>query len=408
MANAVVVGAGPLGATLAYLLARNGVDVTLLERQHDFARAFRGEVLMPSGVDALRQAGLGPTLDATPHVDVRRIDIFRRGASILELPLAELVAPGTEIRITPQPELLESIVTAAEGPSFTVKRGARVRDVIEENGRIVGVTAKCDGEAFEVRANIVIGADGRGSVLRKKAGLADIRRSEAFDIVWCKAPSPTPYNQNPTTRFFLGDGHFMICIPQYDGRLQIGWVIRKGGFGELHSRGIEHWVRELAGQVSEDLGEHLLAHADSVTDPFLLNVICYCLPRWTTAGLLLLGDAAHPMSPVGAQGLNVALRDALVAANHLIPVLQSGARGDKIDAAAAAAERERRPEIEQVQALQRRGPRLLFGNPAVLGAALRIAPWAAAFPPTRRLFRATANTFLNGSVDVQLNPAFAR
>src|SRR6185503_18483078 len=116
------------------------------------------------------------------------------------------------------------------------------------------------------------------------------------------------------------------------GRLQIAWIIAKGSFGELRRHVIAGWLTEMAAHGSADLAAHLLAQRDAITHPFLLDVICDRLERWTVPGLLLLGDAAHPMSPVGAQGINIALRDALVAANHLIPALTGDASPEQLDA----------------------------------------------------------------------------
>src|SRR5207244_7516635 len=159
----------------------------------------------------------------------------------------------------------------------------------------------------------------------------------------------------------LGARHFALAFPSYDGRLQLGWIIAKGSFGDLRRRGVDAWLAEMEAHVSADLAEHLAATRDAITSPFLLDVVCDRVERWIVPGALLLGDAAHAMSPVGAQGINLALRDAIVAANHLIPVLERGGEASAIDAAGARVEAERLPEVAQIQRLQQGPPRIFFG-----------------------------------------------
>ncbi len=360
--RALIVGAGPAGAALAYLLARRGVDVTLLERHTDFAREFRGEGLMPSGVDALVQMGLGAQLDALPQARLAALEIFRG-----ERRLAHLDLDGTAIgisgpRIVSQPAMLEMLVAeAARFPSFRLERGATVRDLVHEGERVVGVAVDGASGAHELRADLVIGADGRTSVLRRRADLHEQRQPQAFDIVWCKVPVPDFVATPPTARAYLGAGHAAFCFPTYDG-LQVGWIIVKGSFGDLRAHGIDAWVEALRAHVSMDLGEHLARSRGRLAHPFLLDVVSDRLPCWTRPGLLLIGDAAHTMSPVGAQGINLALRDALVAANALVPVLTRASTPDEIDAAAGHVQAERAPEIERIQALQQGPPRVLFGR----------------------------------------------
>ncbi len=143
-----------------------------------------------------------------------------------------------------------------------------------------------------------------------------------------------------------------MVFPTADGQLQVGFVISKGGHAALRGRGKEAWTEELIGELPAWLAEHLRAHREAIAGATLLNVVCNRLTEWTAPGLLLLGDAAHPMSPVGGQGINIALRDALVAANHLVPVLTAGGDPSAIDAAARRVRDERWPEIETVQQMQ--------------------------------------------------------
>ncbi|MGO9453052.1 MAG: FAD-dependent oxidoreductase [Candidatus Binataceae bacterium] len=362
----VIVGAGPAGAALAYLLARRNIDVTLLERQTDFAREFRGEALMPSGIDAFAQMGLGAQLAALPQTRITVVELYQGATHLGRFEFA----PGLgDIgpHVVSQPAMLEMLVgEAGRYPNFELLRGVTVRDLILNEGRATGVMADSASGPIEIHADLVIGADGRSSVIRKRAGLHEERSPQAFDVVWGKVPLPDFMSDRKTARGYVGGSrgksHLMLCFPSYDGRLQFAWMIEKGSFGELRRRGFEQWVEEMANHVSTDLAVHLREHRDDVTHPLLLDVICDRLTKWTAPGLLLLGDASHPMSPVGGQGINIALRDALVAANHLCGPLAGKASGAELDAATAKVEAERKPEVVAVQRMQQFGPRLLFSS----------------------------------------------
>jgi len=401
VAQVVIVGAGPAGASLAFLLARRGVGVTLLERQTDFAREFRGEGLMPSGVEALGAMGLGAALDALPQTRIETLDVFRGARRLMRIAPRDLGAPGP--RIVSQPALLEMLVgEAGRFPGFRLERGVTVRDLVRQDGRVTGVRLDAAAGSHEVRGDLVIGADGRASVLRARAGLRAEQAEQAFDIVWCKVAQPA-FLDRGTARVYLGRGHFALLFPSYDGRLQIGWVIDKGSFGDLRRLGIEGWVEEMAHHVSPDLAAHLRAERGAITHPFVLDVVCDRLARWTLPGLLLLGDAAHPMSPVGAQGINIALRDALVAANHLGPALARGAPPAEVDAAAERVVAERAPEVTEIQRLQQAPPRLLFApawwSGLVLGAFL---PLLARTGIVARVAGPVFRRFANGVTTVRL------
>jgi 2-polyprenyl-6-methoxyphenol hydroxylase-like FAD-dependent oxidoreductase len=185
--------------------------------------------------------------------------------------------------------------------------------------------------------------------------------------------------------------------------MQFGWLIEKGSYGELRARGIDAWFAEMAHELPPDMATHLLANRNAISHPFLLDVICDRLIRWTAPGLLLLGDAAHPMSPVGGQGINIALRDAVIAANHLCPVLVVAGGPEAIDVAARRVQEERLPEVEEIQKRQQVTPPYLLGSTwwtrAVRALALRLVT----LPPIGRLaFRAARETLANGIVPVRL------
>ncbi len=394
-----IVGAGPAGAALGYLLARAGGQVTLLERQTDFAREFRGEVLMPSGLDAIAQMGLGSALEALPQRSVARIALYQGARPLFELPLAGGGGP----RVVSQPALLEMLVhESGKWPGFRLERGFTVRDLLTRDGVVVGVRGDSPSGPREVEADWVIGADGRASATRKHSPLDRKSEAQIFDVVWCRVPPLQDHAQQ--ARLYLGQGHFAIALPAPDGRLQIGWVIEKGTFGELRRRGISDWLGELARTVSPDLAQHLEAHRDAVGDFFLLDVVCDHLEQWCAPGLLLLGDAAHPMSPVGAQGINIALRDALVAANHLAPLAAGPGDARAVLEACERINRERLPEVRVVQRLQRVPPRFMFQRSAPARFFVnRVVPALARAGILPLVIGLGARRFLFGVTDVRLN-----
>jgi 2-polyprenyl-6-methoxyphenol hydroxylase-like FAD-dependent oxidoreductase len=392
-----IVGAGPAGAALGYLLARASGEVTLLERQTDFAREFRGEVLMPSGLDAIRQMGLGAALDALPQSRITRGALYR-GAE----PLVDLAFGDDGPRAVSQPALLEMLAReAANWPGFSLERGFTVRDLVSRDGAVVGVRGDSPSGPREVRADWVIGADGRASAVRKHSALDRPRPSQSFDIVWCRLPLPPDHAQQ--VRFYLSEGHFAVALHAPDGRLQIGWVIQKGTFGDLRRRGVSEWIDELSRGLSPDLARHIQKHRDEVTHPFLLDVVCDHIEQWCEPGLLLLGDAAHPMSPVGAQGINIALRDALVAANHLAPLAAAPARPRALLAACQRIAAERLPEVRSIQRLQRIPPRVIFQRNAVSRFIVRrVIPALARSRVLSLLVGTGANRFFFGTTPVKL------
>src|SRR4051812_45764998 len=194
----VIVGAGPAGMALAYLLARRGVGVTVLEQHHDFGRAFRGEGLQPSGIDAFRQMGLGEPFDRLPHGELRTIEMYSGGRLVVRTDAAAFGRRGT--RVVPQPAVLKLLADeAGKFPSFRLELGVTMRDFLREGGRVAGVRAGAAGGPREYRADLVVGADGRHAATRKHSGLPELSGpQEAYDILWLKVPFPDGYPDRTT------------------------------------------------------------------------------------------------------------------------------------------------------------------------------------------------------------------
>jgi 2-polyprenyl-6-methoxyphenol hydroxylase-like FAD-dependent oxidoreductase len=351
--RAIIVGAGPAGMALAYLLARPGVGVTVLETHQDFARAFRGEGVQRSGIDAFRQMGLGEQFDRLPHTELQFFEIYSRGRRVLRAD-AERFGRG-QVRAVSQPALLQLLADeAGKHPSFRLELGVTMRDFLREDGRVVGVRASAADGSREYRADLVVGTDGRHATTRKHSGFAELSVPQGFDILWLKVPYVDGYPDRVTGLIEVAAKRVAVIYPAADGQIQIGFIITKGGYAAFRAGDTQAWTEELIGQLPAYLADHLRAHREAIAHATLLNVVCGRLTEWTAPGLLLLGDAAHPMSPVGGQGINIALRDALVAANHLVPVLTAGNDPSAIDAAARRVRDERWPEIETVQQIQNR------------------------------------------------------
>ena len=399
----VIVGAGPAGAGLALLLASRGVPVTLVERQLDFEREFRGELVMPSGLAALDAMGVRVEETTLPQRRPTELEIYVERRRALRLEANAALFGGRTPLMVSQPALLEHLVAlAGRFAGFRFLRGTAVRDLLHQDGRVSGVRVETPEGEQQLAARLVIGADGRASTVRRRGGFEATPRGTPLDVVWTKLPWPVGWGEALPARAYLAGGHLLIAFPAPDAGLQVAWVILKGSYGELKSRGIEDWVREMANHASGDLAAHLRANAEHLLRPFLLSAATDRVHGWARPGVLVIGDAAHTMSPVGGQGINVALRDAIVAANHLVPPLRAGAGAAALDAVAAAIEPERGPEIERIQAIAAQPPRLVLARGVLPRLVRTLLPTLLRLPLARIGVGRTAALFLHGVTDVKL------
>ena len=370
--DVLIVGAGPAGAVLSYLLSREGIAVTLIERHHDFDREFRGEILMPSGIEPFTQMGLEKQLNAVPHVKLDGVEFYANQKHLTTFAFDKELFGKYNPRWVSQPDLLEMLVgECSQFRNFKFIRGTRVRELIHENNRVLGVIFDGDKRQEQLFADIVIGTDGRKSRVRSSLGSSFRTNSIPMDIVWLKVPNIEPSSK---LSIYVGGGKLLISAPTHDDNLQLGFVIKKGSFKDIRKQGPLSLIEVIAQHADPILGNHLREHSVQIKKPFLFRTVADYVDNWATQGALLLGDAAHTMSPVAAQGLNLAIRDSIVAANHLIPALAKTSHQNKLDEITKKIQAERSTEIETIQKLQSLPPKILFNNTILTRLLFRIVP----------------------------------
>ncbi|MEG5034407.1 FAD-dependent monooxygenase [Microcoleus sp. AT3-D2] len=346
MMQVVIVGAGPTGAALALLLVKRGIAVTLVEAAKDAYRVFRGEALMPSGLDAIAQMGLSTMLEGVPH---RQIDAWEFVVGDRQLfRVDEPMGSNRPCTLVSQPPLLETLISEAKlHPEFEFIPGVPVKDLLYSNDRIAGVKL---GDGREIPAALVIGTDGRNSVVRQRAELELVKQQNSIDVLWFKlAAHPRFVADNVFYSILNGGSGFSVFHGAELGKLHLAWVLSAD---DKTDRKHTDWAETFASLSPAWMAEHFRNCADTIESPMRLSVVVGRCPRWHRPGIILLGDAAHPMSPVRAQGINMALRDVIVAANHLVPLLKAGANYEDIDLALSRIQAEREPEIIRAQQLQ--------------------------------------------------------
>src|ERR671917_302795 len=345
-----VVGGGPGGAVLALLLARRDVDVTLLEAHPDFDREFRGDTIHPSVMEMLDDLGLAERLLELRHSEIHSLTIQTATGPFTPADFSHLRTRFPYITMMPQTSFLEFITAeAARYPNFRLVMGARVRELVEEAGEVKGVLYESEGGTHEVRAVLTVGADGRGSRVRRLAGFEPVKTSPPMDVLWFKLPREPDDPEGAMGR--IGRGHIAILLDRFD-YWQAGYVIPKGTFPELRHAGIESLRRSFAELIPEFADR--LEHLEDWGQASLLSVESSICPRWYRPGLLLIGDAAHVMSPVAGVGINYAIQDAVVAANVLAgPLKESQARLVDLDVRhLAKVQRRRRLPTRLIQGAQ--------------------------------------------------------
>lgn len=363
-----VVGGGPGGVVLAFLLAQRGIAVTLLESHADFDRDFRGDTVHPSTLELLDAMGLIDQVLAIRHTRLQQFTVPGTTANTTPVNLRYLRSPYPYIALIPQAQLLEVIVRAAERfPSFKVVMGARVHELIEQDGVVRGVRYQRDQDEHEVRAILTVGADGRFSRVRKLAGIDMMTTSPPMDILWFRLPRKPDDPAGVLGQF--GQGHVMVLLDRF-AEWQVAYAILKGSYNELREQGIAS-LRASIAAISPMLADRV----DTLRDwkqCSLLSVESSRARRWHRPGLLLIGDAAHVMSPVGGVGINYAIQDAVVAANVLTRPLRLGQVWERD---LRLIQRHRELPVRFIQAVQAIGQRRIIASALNASQGFQL-PWA--------------------------------
>jgi 2-polyprenyl-6-methoxyphenol hydroxylase-like FAD-dependent oxidoreductase len=365
-----IVGGGPGGAMLALLLARRGVRVALLEMHKDFDREFRGDTIHPSVMEILDQIGLADKLHEIPHTKVTGPTIQFADGPFRPFDLGRLKTRFPYILLVPQARFLEFITgEAAKYPQFKLVMRAQVQQMVEEDGVVRGVRYLAPDGMHEIRASLTVGADGRFSLLRRLAGFEPIKTSPPMDVLWFRLPK-LPGEPEITGGLFggIGRGRIFVMLERTD-YWQAGLVFPKGQYQELRAKGVEA-VR----QSITEIEPHFARHAEYLTDWHqltLLSVESSRCPLWHKPGLLLIGDAAHVMSPVGGVGINYAIQDAVVATNVLTKPLLAGR---VTEADLAEVQRQREWPTRAIQVMQSFMQKRLVANALLAQQAVNV-PW---------------------------------
>lgn len=354
-ADVIVVGAGPGGCTLAALLARSGVDVALLERHRDLSREFRGYLFQPFACRLFDELGLLDAIRELPHAEVRQPTAVVYGRRYPVFDLGRLEKPYDYALLMEQPALLRLLIEDAERHGARFSPGTTVEDLLVEEGTVVGVRAhdRERGETDEWRARLVVGADGRYSTVRERAGIDAGLLPSRLELVWFKLPAAA-VGESALLR--VNRAGTLIYFGLGPEEAQAGWFIEKGSYPALRAAGIERF-RERIAAVDPALEPFLAEALPDFGACSLLHIEPGLAPEWTRDGLLLLGDAAHVASPVGGQGNGLAIGDAVAA--HPVIVDALGLRGPVSGELLSRYEAVRRPEIEAVLRGQRRGERAI-------------------------------------------------
>jgi 2-polyprenyl-6-methoxyphenol hydroxylase-like FAD-dependent oxidoreductase len=378
-----VAGGGPAGMMLGLLLARAGVEVLVLEKHADFLRDFRGDTIHPSTLEVLQELGMLDAFLRRPHQKLHSVGAQIGNASVTMGDFSHLPTRCQFIALMPQWDFLDFLAEqAARLPGFRLMRQAEVTGLIEEAGRVTGVNVTTAEGELEVRASLVVGADGRHSTVRGAAGLEVVNIGAPIDVLWMRISRLAADPVQSLGR--IGDGRMMVTIDRGE-YWQCAFVIRKGEFDEIHAQGLDSFraqIAALAPYMRDRLGE--LAEWNDVK---LLTVTVDRLRRWHRPGLLCIGDAAHAMSPIGGVGINLAIQDAVATANILATALSQGGAEDAL---LEAVQRRRTFPTVMTQRMQvflqdRIFRRVLAGGGGARGGLPLLFRLLRDFPPLRRI-----------------------
>jgi 2-polyprenyl-6-methoxyphenol hydroxylase-like FAD-dependent oxidoreductase len=361
-----ITGGGPAGMMLGFLLARAGVDVVVLEKHADFLRDFRGDTIHPSTLELMYELGLLEEFLRRPHQEMSQIGAEVEGFSAIVGDFTHLPTHAKFIAFMPQWDFLNFLAEKAKQyPCFHLRMESEVTTLLEKNGKVRGVRAITPTGTLEVHAELTVGADGRHSTVRSSAGLEVLDLGSPIDVLWLRVSRQPSDPYQSLGRFRAGKILVALDRGEY---WQCAYVISKGSFAALQQRGLPSFRQDLA-----EIAPFLASRTSEIADwnsVKLLTVAVDRLRQWTQPGLLCIGDCAHAMSPVGGVGINLAIQDAVAAANLLAMPLLRGTVGEQ--------------DLRQVQA-RRRFPTRMTQSVQVFMHRKFIRPALGRQTPIRRL-----------------------
>lgn len=332
---------------LGLMLARAGVRVTVLEAQASFERQFRGNTLNPAVLKIMEDLGLIGDLLRLRHAEVRTFVVQTNGTQETFADFGRLRGSYPYVLMLPQARFLEFVGREAERhPNFELVMGAKVHGLIEEDGVVRGVRYRGTGGVGEVRADLTVGADGRFSKVRRLSGLRAREGRSPMDVLWFNLPRAEDDPEGAGAIFRCGPGSLLVLMDHFD-YWQVGFIVEKGSYRRVKEAGLPAFKDSVAALAPEFAGR--VGRLDGWEEVSLLTVESDMLRRWSRPGLLLLGDAAHVVSPVGGVGINLAIQDAVAAANVLTGPLGAGTLKD---GHLRAVQRRREWPVRVVQAAQ--------------------------------------------------------
>ncbi|WP_193791646.1 FAD-dependent oxidoreductase [Bradyrhizobium embrapense] len=319
-ARCCVVGGGPAGMMLGYLLARAGVDVVVLEKHADFFRDFRGDTVHPSTLQVMDELGLIDGFLKLPHQDIQKLDGMFGGTAVRIADLSRLSVKYPFIAMMPQWDFLNFLRESGRRfPSLKVLMSAEATDLIRRGDAVAGVHVNTPDGPIEIEADLTIGCDGRHSIVRERAGLVVEEIGAPMDVLWFRVGRRPDETENLFAR--IDHGKMMVTFDRGD-YWQCAYVIAKGQYEAVKARGLPALLDDVL-RLAPILKAGI-ADVKSFDDVKLLTVAINRLTRWTRPGLLCIGDAAHAMSPIGGVGVNLAVQDAVATANILAVRLAQG------------------------------------------------------------------------------------
>jgi len=315
-----IIGGGPAGIMLGFLLARRGIAVTVLEKHTDFLRDFRGDTIHPSTLELLYELDLLDKFLTVPHSQVTHLSGYIGDRSVTMADFSHLPTHAKFIALMPQWDFLNFLAAeASRFHNFTLRMGWEATGLIQKNGLTTGVQANTPNGPVEIPATLTVGCDGRHAISRVAGHLSLVDEGVPIDVLWLRIGRRTTDPENALG--YVNYGRLIVLINRVD-YFQVGYIVAKGAFAQIQQDGlaafqqsIERVVPFLAGRTAE---------IDSWDKVKLLTVQVNRLQEWCSPGLLCIGDAAHAMSPVGGIGINIALQDAVATANLLTESLSSG------------------------------------------------------------------------------------